>query len=233
MRYSIRQLAGNSQAYDWLSWVYCWLGAFLLRVIRPLGCRPNAITLLGPIFALLAVLLLNLMGWPVAFIILAILAYTADEMDGMLARTTGATSLFGGWFDWKCGEAKDWILTAGMSVYWGRLLLSVWDKNSNPFSFDFVSILPFFLLLVVVFFVGKAIFISVRWIPKREDRPHAQTNYRLPPLCLVGDAFKITFVYGAAVFFFPVFAGWMILYAGMYWLSIPVQLVKQKKDMQS
>ena len=239
MRYRLREISANAMPYDWPSWVYCRIGSFLLWLAQPLGLSPNAVSYLGPLAGALAALSLVLWGGGDAlvgktlFILLAALAYMADEMDGIWARTTGRMSRFGGWLDWKCGEAKDWLLNVGMILHWGRELLERWSPGREPFfTFEMAGLLPIFALVVMAFVAGKGIFLSVRWFPEREDRDYTKKEFRLPVVCLVADAFKVSVVYSAAVFFFPVFAGWMLLYTGMYWMGILVHLGKQKRSMK-
>lgn len=239
MRYSLREISANAMPYDWPSWLYCRIGSLLLWLAQPLRLSPNAVSYLGPLAGGLAAVSLFLwgekaaLGGKILFIVFAALAYMADEMDGIWARTTGRMSRFGGWLDWKCGEAKDWLLNMGMILYWGRELLLQWTPGEKPFfTFELAGLFPLLALLVLVFVSGKGIFLSLRWFPEREARDYTKKGFTLPVVCLVADAFKVGVVYSLAVFFFPVFAGWLILYTGMYWVGIFVHLGKQKRAQQ-
>lgn len=225
---AVRDLAKLAQPYDWLSWLYCRLGALLARPLVARGVHPNLVTALGPVSALLGALALVVLDWKAVFIVMAMLAYLADELDGIVARGSGKTSAFGGWFDAKCGEAKDWILSLALITAWLLAILQGWKTNAP--GVDWFS--AWFILVPLCYLVLKGMYYSIRWFPPREARPHAHAAYRVPPVCIVGDAFKVTIVYPLAACVFEVFAVYLAVYTVLYGGGILVHLRTQYRVQQ-
>jgi len=85
------------------------------KVLHKLGITPNMVTFGGLVFRMLGLYLLfyyDQIGW---FVVLEILGYFSDCLDGYYARSYDMVTDFGDWFD----HASDWIfsLSFGVIVY--------------------------------------------------------------------------------------------------------------------
>ncbi|NVM02438.1 MAG: CDP-alcohol phosphatidyltransferase family protein [Candidatus Helarchaeota archaeon] len=108
-----------------------------------INVKPNHVTLIGPIFAIIAVILFYFGGVIIGSILFGITIFIImlfDGVDGALARLTGSQSNFGGFFDSTMDRYTDFILIFGFIVFYDPNLMS--DSNFNYY-------LPLYIWVII------------------------------------------------------------------------------------
>lgn len=103
---------------------------FIAKQLASINVKPNHVTLIGPIFAIIAVILFYFGGEIIGSIVFGVIIFLImifDGVDGALARLTGNQSDFGGFFDSTMDRYTDFILILGFIVIYDPNLVS----NSN------------------------------------------------------------------------------------------------------
>ncbi|MFX1450855.1 MAG: CDP-alcohol phosphatidyltransferase family protein [Promethearchaeota archaeon] len=103
---------------------------FIAKQLASINVKPNHVTLIGPIFAIIAVILFYFGGEIIGSIVFGVIIFLImifDGVDGALARLTGDQSDFGGFFDSTMDRYTDFILILGFIVIYDPNLVS----NSN------------------------------------------------------------------------------------------------------
>jgi hypothetical protein len=92
------------------------------------GLTPNQVTVASMAIAALAAAAFATghRAGLVAGAVLLQLAFTADCVDGQLARYTRSYSAFGAWLDSTLDRAKEYLVYAGLAIGAGRVGVSVW-----------------------------------------------------------------------------------------------------------
>ncbi len=116
---------------------------FIAEKFATVNVKPNHVTLIGPIFAIIAVILFYFAGTIIGSILFGIIIFFImlfDGVDGALARLTGSQSNFGGFFDSTMDRYTDFILIFGFIVFYEPDLIS--DANYNYY-------LPLYIWVII------------------------------------------------------------------------------------
>ena len=112
--------------------------------------KPNYVTIMGPLFSILAILLFYFGGELIGSILFGITVFfimLLDGVDGALARLTNTESKFGGFFDSTMDRYSDIILISGFLLIYEPNLVKYYniDIFLPLFVWVFIAIIGFFM----------------------------------------------------------------------------------------
>jgi CDP-diacylglycerol---glycerol-3-phosphate 3-phosphatidyltransferase len=87
------------------------------RLVLRIGIHPNHVTIFGCMLFVAAALMAAASRWYSA-LVLVILGSLMDGLDGVLARESGKTTVFGGVLDSTCDRITEMVLLGGLAYYY-------------------------------------------------------------------------------------------------------------------
>lgn len=205
-KYNYNEVLSNSRPGSYLSYLDNKLASFLVYLMQSLPLNANFLTIVSFIFALLAIVVLLLLKQNLLFIVLLVVAYTFDNIDGIWARLKKQSSKFGAFLDPYLDKVKEYLVDLSFIVFYFQSII------------DFIEI-----ELVFIFFILYFIFKSLVYISRDFNAINEKTKNPLKVLTY-GPIEKILFVYSLVVFSFDFFCFYFVGHFILYFFYIFIAL---------
>ena len=210
MRQSYREISNHMRPVSYLSEINNEIAATIVYLCQNLPLQANAITFFSFLLVLAAIPFL-FFDHRIIFIVLLILSYTFDNVDGIWARFKKQTSEFGGFFDPFLDKAKDYLIDLSFILYYLNSL--------SNYSTDF----KLALTAISLYFIFKGLFYAAR---DHNLSKTATAEKRKIKLLRYGGAEKFIIIYPLLSFSFPFFIIYILGYFSLYFVGIFTNLYK-------